>query len=101
MNTSIDEAQSDEEAFYALAEEFGAFINKTVCGQNDGKFNQDEFDELMAMLFIKRRFLDGVTNNGNQYARLNVVRSILQKNPYDMKTTWQRIQTKYDLDASD
>jgi hypothetical protein len=93
-------ADSDEEAFCALATEFGAFVNKTVCSRNDGKFNQDDFDELMATLFVKRHLLDGVTNDDNPYNRLNVVRSIIQENPYDPRTTWKRVQAKYALGAA-
>lgn len=91
------EAESDEEAFCALAHEFGGFVNTTVCSRNGDKFNQDDFDALMATLFVQRHLLDGVTNDSNPYNRLNVVRSILDENPYDATVTWRRINQKYEL----
>jgi hypothetical protein len=98
--TDAEATQSDERQFVALADEFGGFVTKTVCKRNDGKFNQDIFDELMVNLFVKRHLLDGVTNESNPYTRLNVVRSILQENPYDHRATWVRVRARYGLDNS-
>jgi hypothetical protein len=90
-------ANSDEAVFCALAEEFGGFVNNTVCARNDGKFKRDDFDALLTQLFVNRHLLDRVTNDDNPYNRLNVVRSILEENPYDPRAAWRRVQKKYGL----